>query len=68
MWDGKSVDKVRMLRFYLQMEKQRFESGMLGPRQAKKAEKEIARLQAEIKKVREEKKQKKKEEGNKKEK
>jgi hypothetical protein len=51
MWDGKSVDEIRILRNSIKADKLHLQCAPLGPRQKKRLQEEIARQKAELKQL-----------------
>ena len=60
MWDGKSHDRIRYLRFSISQDENYLANGPLGPIQKKRLREIIERQKEELKKLNKEKREKKK--------
>ena len=58
MWDGKSVDTIRILRFAIKQDKEQLANAPLGKIQRLKLEKQIKLQQEELKRLNAEKRKK----------
>jgi hypothetical protein len=60
MWDGKSYDKIRYLRFSIKQDENHLKNAPLGPIQKSRLEKQIKLQKEELKGLNKEKREKKK--------
>jgi len=60
MWDGKSYDKIRYLRFSIKQDENYLKNGPLGPIQKSRLKKQIECQKEDLKRLNKEKRKKKK--------